>query len=288
MVKAKIRLLVIVDTKVDFLDEVEKALEMQRRDYLEGSGGEVDVVWEIKRQDLSNLPWREYWGNNYGVSAQWVREDTAKIREKHGSDFDSIAYVIDWDNWTTEGNGWIWGWNLGTFYPDRNGYQVQLIKAGRHSLKALYYTFLMELFHAHDDFYYRATGKRLETIFNVTDFDEDVVHALHDDYQVFKYIPVIQEMKDVLVDLFRIKEEKQSMYGELFNDPSGNGKVWFVRNGKRSHANNSKFLAFVWDWKEVKEISREDFALLEETAPVGFEQDFKSSWIKNLLKFLSI
>ena len=40
--KAKINLLIIVDAKIDFVPQAKEALEMQRKDYLEGTDGDVD------------------------------------------------------------------------------------------------------------------------------------------------------------------------------------------------------------------------------------------------------
>lgn len=233
--KAKIKLLIVVDTAIDYLSDVEKALEKQRQDYLTGTNGEVDIVWEIIRQDLSNLNWVEYgYGNdNYGLDIKWVKGDTANIADSYEDKIDSVAYVFDWNSWTTKGNQ-IWGWNLGIFY---NGYQVQLVKAGRGAIQAMYYTFLMELMHAHNDFYRRATGKRLEDIFNdVALWDEDIVHARHDDYEVFKYIPVIRQMKDILIDLFKIKatnmkltwEEIQQLYRIVFHREAGKSARGYI------------------------------------------------------------
>ena len=223
--KATIILLVVVDTAITYLNQVEEALELQRADYLSGTDQELDIVWEIKRQDLSNLNWIEYgYGkDNYGLDTNWVKKDTQKIYTSANNSIHSVAYVFDWYSWTDKGKQNIWGWNLGRFYPDNNGYQVQLIRAGNNNIKAVYYTFLMELFHAIDDFYYRATHKRLEEFFNVTDFDEDIVHARHDDYEIFKYVPAIRQMKDILIELFTInnktmvdKETLDLLYKAIF------------------------------------------------------------------------
>jgi len=298
MIKAQIKLLVFVDTNIDFLPQVIEALELQRQDYLKGTDGEVDVVWEIVRRDLSNLSWIEYWGDNYGVNTNWIGEDTKKIRQEYGLDIDSVAYVFDWNSWTTKGNQYIWGWNLGNFYPDGNGYQVQLIKAGRNSQKALYYTLLMELFHAHDDFYYRATGKRLETMFNVTDFDEDVVHARHEDYEVFKYVPVIQQMKKVLIELFKVQlKEEDMIFGKLAYDPAQphgtkDRKVWFLNaeTKERSHVNGPGSLEHIFGrdaWNRVDTILESEFAQYTEVSSIGFKSAFWGQFI-NLINKIKI
>ena len=294
--KAKINLLAIVDTKIDFLDQVKEALEMQRQDYLKGTDGDVDIETTIIREDLSGLSWVEYWGNNYGVNINWIREHTGPIKEKYGEEIHSIAYVIDWNNWTKKGNQNIWGWNLGKFYPDEDGYQIQLVRAGRNSVQAMYYTFLMELFHAMDDFWYRATRLRLEEIFNVTDFDEDVVHARHPDYEVFKYIPAIRQMKDALIELFRIKQKYMEdvilVFDPLTEKGSKDRKIYRLNNElmQRAHLNNPEYFEFTYGakaWAAVSEISKEEFFFYREVGPAGFEQDFKSSWLQQIIKLIS-
>jgi hypothetical protein len=206
--KAEIKLLVIIDAAIDYLPQIEEALEKQKQDYLTATQGEVDVSWIIKRQDLSHLPWMEYGygADNYGISTAWIRQDTSQI----SGDYYSIAYVIKDTNWTTQGNKAIAGWSVG-FY---SGYHVQLIKGFGNNVEANYRTFLMELMHSWNEYSMAKLGTDFNKLFSVLNWDEDVVHGRHPDYTVFKYIPVIQKIKDILIQLFIINN-KTMTWGQI-------------------------------------------------------------------------
>jgi len=219
-----IKLLIIID-KISGkeLDIINDALELQNKDYLKGTDGELGISWDFQKRDLSDITWEDYFGNNYGVNRGWITAEVKKLVNQYGDKYDSVAYVIK--DWTDKGNQGIWGWNLGAFYPWKSGYQVQLIRYHPNA-DWLYKTFLMELFHAINDFYYRKTNKRLEDFFEVTDFDMDIVHGEHIKYDSFKYIPVIRQMKDILIDLFAeddmTKEQVEKLYALWgMNDPEG-------------------------------------------------------------------
>ena len=64
----------------------------------------------------------------------------------------------------------------------------------------------MELIHSFNEYAKARLGVNFNTLFEVSNWDEDVIHARHEDYEVFKYIPVIRQMKDLLIELFKIKD----------------------------------------------------------------------------------
>jgi len=279
--KATIKMLVVVDLKVDlkidYLDDVKVALERQRDDYREATDDDLDVIWDILPQDLSNLSWVEYgYGkDNYGVDIGWLKND---IQTK--PDYYSVAYVIDESNWTKKGNQGIWGWSISL--PNQS--HIQLVKGQKGKVTSMYYTFLMELMHSWDNLYFKVTRKRLEDVFMVSNYDEDIIHGRLPEYDAFKYVDVIRKMKDILIDLFRINKQTKPMYGQLIKDPSGNGKVWFVRKKRKSHVDNSEFLKFVWRWEEVKTISKDKFDAMEVVGPIGFKISFLQQIIKIIKK----
>jgi len=287
--KAKINLLVIVDTAIDYLPQIEKSLERQRQDYLAGTGGDVDVVWDIKRQDLSGLNWVEYGygANNYGVSTAWIVQDTGKIK----GEYYSVAYVIKYSNWTRKGNI-ISGWSAG-FY---NGYHVQLIKAYENNITANYTTFLMELIHGFNEYAMSRLGVNFNTLFNIGNWDEDVIHARHRDYTVFEYRPVIEKMNSILVELFKINqkymEDVTLVFDPLTEKGSRDRKIYRLNRElmQRAHLNNPEYFIFTYGakaWADVGEISKEEFFFYREVGPAGFEQDFKSSWLQQIIKLFS-
>lgn len=191
-----IKLLIIKDTVIDYQSQIEEALNLQRQDYLAGTDGELDVSWEIIEQDLSNIEWVEYgYGKgNYGVNRAWLFSDTSFKTQ----DVYSIAYVVDNSNWTKKGNP-IYGWAAGFF----NGYQVQLIRGYQNNVDALYRSFLMELIHSFNEYAKARLGVNFNTLFDVPNWDEDVIHARHEDWDLFEYVPVIRKIKDILLQLFK-------------------------------------------------------------------------------------
>lgn len=253
--EATINILAVVDNSIDFLGEVEEAFEMQRNDYLIATEGRVNLQTSFSRKDLSNLPWSEYWGDNWGVNTGWISEYAKKIKDEYGDKFDTIVFVIDFDNWTKEGNQFIGGWNLGLFYPHTDGYQIQLVKAGRHNVRYTYLTLLMELFHAHDDFYRRATGETLEKFFGVSDFDEDIVHGMAHQYPAklsqedsvkmfgegydrWDYKPAFKAMTEIFVKIFKIKTTQKDMVFQKVNEQAKD--IYVIQNGMR-------FLVLNWE-----------------------------------------
>ena len=288
--KAQVKLLIIVDTAIDYLSQIEKSLEMQRKDYLVGTEGDVDIVWDIKRQDLSGLNWIEYgYGkNNYGVSPAWISQDTSEIK----GEYYSVAYVIKDTNWTKKGNLYISGWSVG-FY---NGYHIQLVKGYKNNIEANYQTFLMELIHGFNEYSVSRLGVNFNTLFNVRNWDEDVIHAEHPDYELFEYISVIEKIKPILIELFKINEKNMEdiilVFDPLTEKGSRDRKIYRLNKElmQRAHLNNPDYFTFTYGkeaWENVGEISKEEFYFYREVGPAGFEQDFKSSWLQQIIKLFS-
>ena len=286
--KATIRLLIIIDTAIDYENQIISALNMQRQDYLKGADKDIDIVWQFKRQDLSNLNWIEYgYGkNNYGVNTAWIIEDT-----KNRPDVYSIAYVINNSNWTRKGN-LIHGWSVG-FY---NGHHVQLIRGYKNNVEAMYRTFLMELIHSFNEYAKARLGVNFNALFDVYNWDEDVIHAEHPDYKLFEYISVIEKMKPILIELFKIKQVETMYNVHLVFDPhtekgSKDRKIYRLNfeTMERAHLNNPEYFNFTYGkgaWADVEEISKEEFTFYKEVGPAGFEQDFKSNWLQQIVNLI--
>jgi len=260
---AKIKLTIVIDSKIDYIDDIEAALEKQRDDYREATDNELDIEWNIVTQDLSNLDWIEYgYGkDNYGVHTGWLSKD-AKNKDGY-----SVVYVIDKSNWTTKGNQKIWGWSVNI--PDVT--HIQLIKGQKGAVTSMYYTFLMELMHSWDNTYFKITRKRLESIFMVENYDEDIVHGGLPEYTTYKYIDIIRKMKDILLDIFKdtmVKEE--DMIGRLIKGHPDPNKIYWVRKRTKHHINSPEFFESIWNWEDVQTMSKEKFNKLEEGAPIGF------------------
>ena len=265
MNKPTIKILVVVDTEIDYLPDIETALEKQRRDYVTATDNELEVEWQIIRQDLFDLQWIEYgYGqNNYGVSTRWLYADQ---KEKESDPalwgFYSIAYVIDESNWTTQGNQGIWGWSIGPAEQTL----IQLIKGMKGRVTAMYWTFLMELMHSWDDTYFKVTRKRLESVFMVQDYDEDIVHGRLPEYTSFQYLPVLRKMKDILLDIFvntMLRLVKTEARPETYA-VVGDEKYWIVPEGMLHKGHT-----ILWDETRIETISDQELASLKEGGVFG-------------------
>jgi len=58
--------------------------------------------------------------------------------------------------------------------------------------------------------------------------------------------------------------------GQLIKDPSGNGRVWFVRRGYKCNVTDSGLLSMVWSRDEVNTMSKKKFDTLILGKPIGF------------------
>ena len=146
-------------------------------------------------------------------------------------------------------------------------------------------TFRMELAHALDNFAYRDLKINLSEFFGVQSYDEDIIHARHPDYTVFKYIPVIREMKKVLIDLFKIQLINKDMFGRLIYDPYTPGKVWFLNSEDhtKSHVDDDTYLEHVFGkdaWSTIGAIIEAEFDQYKEVSPIGFKLNFIEALIK--------
>ena len=75
------------------------------------------------------------------------------------------------------------------------------------------------------------------------------------------------------------------MFGRLVKHPLNYKKIYFVRDGKRSHVDDSAFLAYAWSWDEVGSISKKEFDKLTEISPIGFKQSFIKTIISLIKKY---
>lgn len=208
-----IKLLVILDEKISedasYKDEINNALILQNEEYKLATEGNIQIEHIFSQQNLSSVPWVDYWGGNYGFSYSWLQQDT-----KNRGDFYSIAYVIDDEHWSKLGmTSGIWGWHAGFF----NGYSIQLIRAQKGSVKyvpalgktasTVFFGFYEELMHSWDDLLYSRLQVDLDTFFGVTDYDETIVHGADtkDTWLRWRYQEAIKKIEPFLIQLFNEK-----------------------------------------------------------------------------------
>lgn len=192
------RIYSIIDKKIKNKDIVLNALEQLKKQY----EGVLDVIWQTEEQDLSNLEWWEYSApsGSFGLSLNWLKQDTKRISDLIHGLADNILYFIDESNWKEPNNAW--GWSEGAFF---NNFQVELIRVND-SPQIVEWIVKMETAHTLDNFTYKEIGIDLNKFFNVDSFDQRIVHGnIPPPYPewVFDYRSYIVKMKDILQRTFR-------------------------------------------------------------------------------------
>jgi hypothetical protein len=141
---------------------------------------DFDIHWyENQPLNFSNMPWEEYKEGKLGPDKKWVRNKLKEVHNLHGDFLDIVAFVVpdkDWEN----GEHGIWGWHLAN--PMR-GYEVIIVK-DREDYQD---TFEHEAYHCWDDLVWTYCRYSLETIFNVPDFDEFLVHAKDPRFEEYEW-----------------------------------------------------------------------------------------------------
>ncbi len=226
-VEGVLKLLVLVDSPLWLNPEMLHALEDQRFNFEESTGGRVTTQFEFVEHLLDEIPWsRSYYGGQeyYYPSVTWLDQ----MAQKYRGDADFLQVVIDESHWNKKGqNSAVWGWNVGIHQVirGRQGMSWQSFKK----------TFDMELVHSFDQLA-RTIGYNLNEIFEVTSFDEGVVHAKDPQYagKRFEYRHVYTRIVDILIQLFpkpMVDKAKliQITNELLFRNPTASDEVYLER-----------------------------------------------------------
>lgn len=238
------RILILLDaTVLSRKQEVENALLKIREDYIPAT----PVTWEYQLKDLTNVPWVEYLPNALGISFDIVNKDVQDIYTRDGEKWDNIIYVVDRSNWKAPNIG---GWNLG--YP-RKGYTVQIVLATENT-EWLYKIFAMEIAHSWNDVCIQEINDNLLFIFDVKDFDNQVIHGVDPRYgknvppnapmsgyySDYNYRPMIAIAKDKLKIAYLVRKLryenntyffKRDLYFGMSGDAVTELQKRFVREG---------------------------------------------------------
>ena len=221
-----IKFLIIIDESINYLSEVETALQQQRDTYKNNG---VDIEYDIVRQDLSAVPWL----TNI-VSYSWINGETLTLRSTGNSAY-SVVYIFDSSHWKAEGIG---GWHMGSY----NGYQIQLINSLRGNIRSNYLKLMMEGMHSWDTPIAKKLGISLSQYLGVFDYDETLVHGMYgqgqtlsqeesirlfgEEYIKFDYSLLIKKIAPLLNKIFNpmvlTREQVELLYvlWDLDKDPA--------------------------------------------------------------------
>lgn len=133
--------------------------------------------------DFSDLPWQEESDGDTRLPFSWYKKRIGDANEYHRNTIDAYFALIKQGNWEADD---IYGLHLGQSYQDA---RICIVRN-----RNMYHgTMAHELLHALNDYIYIHTGIKLATVFDVDDFDEDVVHA--DKYEDYEFDEVFQKIK---------------------------------------------------------------------------------------------
>lgn len=207
-------ILLLLDNKIneDQLKEVKKQVS---KIYKDNTG--IKLYFTDEWRDFSNVPKEFYTKEEEGIKKSYLAETTKEIYSRYKDRIDHVVFFIHKDNWKLTG---VWGWNTSKVF---NGYGVQQCRFDTKVVNTVG-TLYHELMHDHDSFIYTYTGKVIEKMVLVKDWDDDVVHGGR--YSLtnygWKYIrynenqPALQLIADALKEALAVKRKPISR-SELIN-----------------------------------------------------------------------
>jgi hypothetical protein len=152
--------------------------------------------WVYENFDYGDYPIEEYWGGYFGVKHAWLRERCAEIYKRWGEEIDCVMFAIASDNWKLDDPSIVkdkpvWGWNISAQYSTYGVQQVRIAQVKTHTternINNSVGTVYHELMHDHDTFTFVNTGKTVEPVVGVPQWDNSVVHGEHPNWQYIRH-----------------------------------------------------------------------------------------------------
>lgn len=162
------KILLLLDNKIEEKQVNEVIAELVE---LYEKNCDVTLTFLKERRDFSDVPKEWYDSDSEGIKKSYIEEETKKLYGKYQEAIDSVVFFVHKDHWNLTG---VWGWNLSKVF---NGYSVQQCRFDNRNLVNSIGTLYHELHHDHDTFIYTYTGKRVEDVVKVVDWDDDVTHG---------------------------------------------------------------------------------------------------------------
>ena len=199
----KIRLLIKADSNLrGRKDDIDFVFRKLKEDYEVVEG--LTISWSIDfEQDYSNAKWVAYNPKRYpgSLGLEWpiIVGTAKKVRKLSGESIDSILHFVSITNWKAPGIG---GWQVGIF----SGYGNQIVKM-YNGLDSLYMVVAMEVAHLLDNIVYLELGVSLDKYLGM-DYDYDVIHGKHPDYNMYEYRPIFRKIGHFLIKTFEKRNKR--------------------------------------------------------------------------------
>ena len=149
----------------------------------------LDMEFVTEDFDYSDYPVEEYWGGYWGIEKPWLRARCAEIYKRYAEEIDCVVFLIASTNWNLKG---VWGWNISNQYSTYGVQQVRFAQVPNHtdqrnvnnSAGTLYH----ELHHDHDTYVFVNTGKVVEQIVGVSNWDNEITHGGSSDWDYIRTV----------------------------------------------------------------------------------------------------
>lgn len=156
----------------------------------------ITVEWVIEDLEYGNYPIEQYWGGYWGIQQQWMRNHCANIYKRYAEEVVGVVFAIPSPLWklddpTIVGDKPVWGWNMSNQFSGYGVQQVRIAQNPRHtterninnSVGVMYH----ESMHDHDGFIFVNTGKTVEPVVGVPNWDNACVHGEHPNWEYIRH-----------------------------------------------------------------------------------------------------
>jgi len=157
----------------------------------------LDMEFVVEDFDFTDYPIEQYWGGYWGMQQAWLRARCADVYRRWAEEIDVVVFLVASPNWKLDdpaivGDKPVWGWNISNQYSGYGVQQVRFAQNPRHtdarnvnnSAGTLYH----ELHHDHDTYVFVNTGKVLEQIVGVNNWDNDITHGGSPDWAYIRTV----------------------------------------------------------------------------------------------------
>lgn len=191
----KLRLLVdkdLIDTTAQV--RMMRALEKQRAMVLAATDGRLGTEWELIPYSfrIEDIPWTQNSVKGlllWTPAAHYVQEMTDAYR----GDASFLQMMIHQGNWKPSPG------NIGGF----NMFETQVLKVDpAWGVYSWFVTLEMELAHSFDQIIQNRLGININSRFDVSYYDRDVVHGADPRYNEFDYGHVYKELQNELIEIY--------------------------------------------------------------------------------------
>jgi hypothetical protein len=182
----------------------------------------IEPIWFTHDYDYTNYP-TDVDGDGDDVPRPTFLQDIAdEVDERYGEwGADHIVTLIHEDNWKSGATTWRKGISGTNYSYKYNNYHIQYVRwwnrkgvTQKQEMINRFGTLNHEQFHAVDALIKQEIGIEIDPILGVGDFDRDVVHGAHPDYDYVNYNNNAETLKKLAPYLVAAYKKRQDRHTE--------------------------------------------------------------------------